>query len=433
MTDELKQAVERLRARATSVFCQHSPADINLLCDAVSPMECGHPRMCQSVCKWCAEGRDKIEMDYDAEDCLIVQPGSGRWMHLKFREGYQLEMVGYCCEPSYCSACRAQHDMVAAAEEATLKYLEPFIAFRERPHKGICTPESGCDASCQDAANLSEYLRSVKGNLARYVAAQVADVQATANALADERTILETQLTALRETSGDAEKWKRECELFQRAWIRELGGWLFPKAHLIDSLVLTTRARCVNPIMGNCRTPHYLGDPTTDKKALTQASHPQISECRDWSAKPPIESASEAAQVAELLTAQARIAELQSKLNYYDSVVTYTSMIALTDGDVVPAVKPLKQFLEEHEAKLKAVEIAGYSRAWKEAQSQMAQIAKQTAKLKDAESELAILRTQLEGLVAQWREHEKYEQVNEAASFSGYYADALAAVLNQPK
>lgn len=132
-------------------------------------------------------------------------------------------------------------------------------------------------------------------------------------------------------------------------------------------------------------------------------------------------------------TLRAQVAELRHKLNYYDSVVTYTSMIALTDGDVVPAVKPLKQFLEEHEAKLKAVEIAGYSRAWKEAQSQMAQIAKQTAKLKDAESELAILRTQLEGLVAQWREHEKYEQVNEAASFSGYYADALAAVLNQPK
>lgn len=39
----------------------------------------------------------------------------------------------------------------------------------------------------------------------------------------------------------DASSWKRDCEMFVRAWIRELGGRLIPKSHLIDALVLTTR------------------------------------------------------------------------------------------------------------------------------------------------------------------------------------------------
>ena len=125
-------------------------------------------------------------------------------------------------------------------------------------------------------------------------------------------------------------------------------------------------------------------------------------------------------------TLRAQVAELRHKLNYYDSVVTYTSMIALTDGDVVPAVKPLKQFLEEHEAKLK-----------------------------EAESENANLRTQLEGLVETTREvmkliddgylirdiskdHERdwaIRQMKSLATLSRWMqrTDELAAVLNQPK
>jgi hypothetical protein len=39
---------------------------------------------------------------------------------------------------------------------------------------------------------------------------------------------------------GDAQSWRRNCEMYVRAWIRTLGGKLKPKTHLIDALVLTT-------------------------------------------------------------------------------------------------------------------------------------------------------------------------------------------------
>lgn len=37
------------------------------------------------------------------------------------------------------------------------------------------------------------------------------------------------------------QQWKETAEMFQRAWLRELGGNLIPKTHFIDALVLTTR------------------------------------------------------------------------------------------------------------------------------------------------------------------------------------------------
>lgn len=42
---------------------------------------------------------------------------------------------------------------------------------------------------------------------------------------------------------GTAEEWKRTAEMYQRAWLRELGGHsrLLPKRHFIDALVGTTR------------------------------------------------------------------------------------------------------------------------------------------------------------------------------------------------
>jgi hypothetical protein len=83
-------------------------------------------------------------------------------------------------------------------------------------------------------------------------------------------------------TKTDAASWKRHWQMYRDAWVRELGGWIVPNAHEIDSLVLTTRKRCVNPLLGNCSTPHWLGKPTEDRKALQQTPHPLISSCKDW-------------------------------------------------------------------------------------------------------------------------------------------------------
>jgi hypothetical protein len=92
-------------------------------------------------------------------------------------------------------------------------------------------------------------------------------------------------LTAENERlAKDAESWKHHWKMYRDAWVRELGGWTIPKAHEIDSLVLTTRKRCVNPLLGNCNTPHWLGKPTQDRKALTQTLHPCESSCREWKA-----------------------------------------------------------------------------------------------------------------------------------------------------
>ena len=94
------------------------------------------------------------------------------------------------------------------------------------------------------------------------------------------------ELDALRrerdDAKQDAESWKHHWKMYRDAWVRELGGWLVPKAHEIDSLVLTTRKRCVNPLLGYCCTPHWLGKPTIDKKALEQTSHPRENSCKDW-------------------------------------------------------------------------------------------------------------------------------------------------------
>jgi hypothetical protein len=43
------------------------------------------------------------------------------------------------------------------------------------------------------------------------------------------------------QTPETIDDWKRTAEMYARAWLRELGGKLVPKAHFIDALVLTTR------------------------------------------------------------------------------------------------------------------------------------------------------------------------------------------------
>jgi hypothetical protein len=103
-----------------------------------------------------------------------------------------------------------------------------------------------------------------------------------------ERNPLEDKLAELQgqlnEAKKDAESWKHHWQMYRDAWVRELGGWTIPKSHEIDSLVLTTRKRCVNPLRGNCGTPHWLGKPTEDGKALQQTAHPLENSCRNWKA-----------------------------------------------------------------------------------------------------------------------------------------------------
>ena len=52
--------------------------------------------------------------------------------------------------------------------------------------------------------------------------------------------------TQLKNVEKDRDSWKSEWDMTTRAWIRELGGKVFPKTHLIDSLVLTTRQMKTN-------------------------------------------------------------------------------------------------------------------------------------------------------------------------------------------
>ena len=98
MTEELKQAVERLRDDAefmvgttTSIHYyarekDRLAADIRLLYDAVSLMECGHPRMCLAA----------------TEDSDGVPDGG-----------------------SECSACRTQQEAVAAAVSRERDKIQP--------------------------------------------------------------------------------------------------------------------------------------------------------------------------------------------------------------------------------------------------------------------------------------------------------------------
>ncbi len=52
---------------------------------------------------------------------------------------------------------------------------------------------------------------------------------------------LEKQRDELAASLEEERGWKREFDMYRRAWIRELGGRLIPKTHEIDALVLTTR------------------------------------------------------------------------------------------------------------------------------------------------------------------------------------------------
>ncbi len=51
----------------------------------------------------------------------------------------------------------------------------------------------------------------------------------------------ERERDALKSKCDELKGWKREFEMYRRAWIRELGGSIVRKTHEIDGLVLTTR------------------------------------------------------------------------------------------------------------------------------------------------------------------------------------------------
>jgi hypothetical protein len=59
-------------------------------------------------------------------------------------------------------------------------------------------------------------------------------------------SLAETGIKVFENRAKDAERlaedWRHEFNMYRRAWIRELGGNVIPKAHDIDALVLTTRA-----------------------------------------------------------------------------------------------------------------------------------------------------------------------------------------------
>jgi len=52
---------------------------------------------------------------------------------------------------------------------------------------------------------------------------------------------LREQCDKLAASLEEERGWKREFDMYRRAWIRELGGRLIPKTHEIDALVLTTQ------------------------------------------------------------------------------------------------------------------------------------------------------------------------------------------------
>lgn len=71
--------------------------------------------------------------------------------------------------------------------------------------------------------------------------------QAIINACSDFIIDIDTKLHALgvsvpRHTAPckDGNAWRLQAEMYARAWLRELGGKVFNKTHLIDALVLTT-------------------------------------------------------------------------------------------------------------------------------------------------------------------------------------------------
>lgn len=65
----------------------------------------------------------------------------------------------------------------------------------------------------------------------------LAAVLRTVESLARETKLLEDRTIA---AEADAATWKRELEMYDKAWLRELGGKLIPKSHRIDALALTT-------------------------------------------------------------------------------------------------------------------------------------------------------------------------------------------------
>lgn len=121
----------------------------------------------------------------------------------------------------------------------------------------------------------------------------------------------------LRKAAEDAASWKSHFEMYRDAWIRELGGWLVPKHHEIDALVLTTRQRCVNLVLGYCLTPHWLGKPTEGYDGWQQAPHPVQDSCREW--KPDDSEPNPRAEKAEKLLADRdrKIARLRDQMDVH--------------------------------------------------------------------------------------------------------------------
>jgi len=152
------------------------------------------------------------------------------------------------------------------------------------PAIGVLTQasEKNIERSTKSAAQMWLQLCLDRGTIRAWKDAKLAAPSVAGTQPTTDTTEIESLRGAVEEAKKDATSWKHHWQMYRDAWVRELGGWLVPKSHEIDALVLTTRKRCVNPLLGNCGTPHWLGKPTGDRKALTQTPHPRENSCKDW-------------------------------------------------------------------------------------------------------------------------------------------------------
>lgn len=83
---------------------------------------------------------------------------------------------------------------------------------------------------CDDVNAYEQVIEGLKDDLARTETERVEHSTARYKAEAD-----------LQRMTMDRDSWRREFDLYAKAWLRELGGKLVPKSHRIDALVVTTR------------------------------------------------------------------------------------------------------------------------------------------------------------------------------------------------
>ncbi len=71
---------------------------------------------------------------------------------------------------------------------------------------------------------------------------QIVELQSKIDFLTEQNEFQFNEIIKVRDAGNERVRiWQQELEMYQNAWLRELGGKLVPKHHFIDALVLTTR------------------------------------------------------------------------------------------------------------------------------------------------------------------------------------------------